>query len=651
MQLATDGYLTNLHPAALPVPVSALLSLLLALGTGVLGVGIGERLLELLGIRAASKGERVALAGGLGLGTLAYGFLALGLAGLLRPLAVVAMLALAVVGAWPSLSRYPAYWREARSALQTQSFFERIATALAVTILIIVLVRGLAPVTDYDGLTYHLVVPRDYWRAGGIVPYPGESHSNFPLTIDLLYLPSVVLGLESGVKLIHLGFGVLMGLGVYALGKRLLRSRRGAWLALFVLSTTPVLGTVGGYAHTDLGWAFFEFLSAFALLRWREEGDSPWLVLGGIFAGLGLGSKYLGLPVLGVLGLVVLFQSGFLGSPGKNLLDRKSWARMLGDGLLFGFVAVAVASPWYIKNWLCLGNPFYPLWFGGRGWDAYQAANLTHLGTRYGPRDGLLGALLLPWDLFFQSIGYFGPIPFAFPPPLSLLLPIYLLIRRRKVINLILFIAALRFVTWAVSARNARYLMDVSPLLSIAIAYVLLELSRRQIFQSLLQGLLFLLLVANLVWQSSLLVQEDPIPVLLGMESREEYLADHNNPPYRAIRFINQLPSDSKVFFMGNGQSYYVTTEHLADVNHANWGHLVYSYGEQPDELLQALLSRGFTHLYYSGYDFTWQMTFDSSGEIARELALFETFTTHCARIVYDAGEDGQVYALSETCR
>jgi hypothetical protein len=355
--------------------------------------------------------------------------------------------------------------------------------------------------------------------------------------------------------------------------------------------------------------------------------------------------------MLGVLGLVVLVQSGLARLASGGLLDRKSWERALGNGLLFGLIAVAVASPWYVKNWLSLGNPFYPLWFGGRGWDAYQAGNLTYLGSRYGPRDGVLGVLFLPWDLFFHSIGYFGPIPFAFPPPLSLLLPLYLLTRRRRVINLILLISALRFVTWAVSARNARYLMDISPLLSTAAAHVLLELSRRRIFRLLLQAILFCLLVANLVWQSSLLVQEDPIPVVLGMESREEYLVEHNDPPYRAIRFINQLPPSTKVFFVGSGQSYYVTTEHVADVNHANWGHLVYRYGEQPDELLRALHSRGFTHVYYSGYDFAWQLNFDSGGEIARELALLEEFTARCACIVYDAGGNGQVHALLETCR
>lgn len=626
----------------LPVPVCALLSLLLAVGTGALGVALGEQLLEWLHIRPASGGERVALAGGLGLGALSYALLALGLVGLLRPLFIWAVLALAALLAWPQVRRWSARWRENRPALHLPGFFEQIGVTLVVVMLAIVLLRGLAPVTDYDGLAYHLVVPRDYLQAGRIVPYPGEAHFNFPLTVDMLYIPAILLGLENAARLIHLWFGVLMGLGVYTFTRRLLGGRKAAWMALLVLGTTPVIGTVGGYAHTDLGWALFEFLAAYTLLTWIAGEKRTWLLLAGIFAGLGLGSKYLGLPVLGALGLVLLIQRG--------LLARRPWREALADGLLFGLPALAVAAPWYLKNWLRLGNPFYPLWFGGRGWDAYESAKLSFMGTSYGPHRGLLGLLLLPWDLFRYSIGWFGPIPFAFPTPLSLLLPLYLLVRRRPAINLILLVSLLRFGTWAVSARSPRYLMDIYPLLSVAVAYLLVELARRRWLRTLVQGIVFVLLVANLAWQAALLAQENPFPVVLGAESVENYLAEHDDPPYRAIRFINQLPPSSRVLFSGNGQSYYVTTDHVADVNHSNWGHLVYEWGDEPEQIRRALAAQGFTHIFYSEYDFIWQLNFDSEGQLAREMAAFDEFAAHCATLVYDAGENGQVYALSERC-
>jgi hypothetical protein len=138
--------------------------------------------------------------------------------------------------------------------------------------------------------------------------------------------------------------------------------------------------------------------------------------------------------------------------------------------------------------------------------------------------------------------------------------------------------------------------------------------------------------------------------VVLGLESREEYLSKHNSPPYRAIRFINQLSPGNKVLFIGNGQNYYVTIDHVADVSHGNWGHLVYQWGEEPSQLHQALVAQGITHIYYSGYDFAWRLNFDFEGGLAHELALFDQFAAQCAYLVYDEGENGQVYGLSERC-
>jgi hypothetical protein len=263
-----------------------------------------------------NDGERIFIAGGLGLGVLSYAFLVLGLINLLQPWAVWTVVVLAAFCAWSSFRRWFACWREnwvEDSAIGLcvwfnlhLGFFERLGIILISVMLIMMLVRGLAPVTDYDGLAYHLVVPRKYLQAGRISSYPGIAHFNFPLAVDLLYIPPILLGLENATQIIHLGFGVLMSLGVYTLADRLFASRRGSWLALITLSTTPLIGTIGGYAHTDLGWALFEFLAVYAALCWWRERKPIWLVMSGIFAGIGLGSKYLGLAMWGVLGLTVL---------------------------------------------------------------------------------------------------------------------------------------------------------------------------------------------------------------------------------------------------------------------------------------------------------------------------------------------------------
>jgi hypothetical protein len=622
-------------------PLTAILSLLLALGLGALSLAVGDRLLLYLQLRTETRTERVLLASSLGLGALGCGLLFLGLLGLLRPWAIWTMLGLAALWSLPPLLSRGRSLRKGWSLPRPDGLFEQLGLTFVLVIVAIVLVRGLAPVTDYDGLAYHLVVPRDYLEAAKIYAIPGEAHANFPLIVDLLFIPGIALGLENTARLIHLGFGLLLGLGVYSLAHHLL-GQRSAWLALFVFATTPVVGTVAGYAHTDLGWALFEFLAVYTFLVWLQNRDQRWLVLVGLMAGLGMGSKYLGLPALGVLGLVLLIEG--------LLLSRRPWRAVFSNGLVLGLVALVVASPWYLKNWIWLGNPFYPLWFGGREWDAYLAAKLEFMGTNYGPRRGPLAILLLPLDIFIYSFGYFGPIPLAFPPPPSLLLPLYAFVKRHRAVSLLLLIAILRFATWVLSARNTRYLLDIYPLLSVASAYLLTELARRKLLRSLGQVLVLILMVANLTWQALLLIQEDPIPVLLGRESPEAYLLDHNHPPYRAIHFINQLPPGSKVLFVGNGQSYYVIQDKIADVNHSNWGHLIHLYGEEPRQLREALAAQGITHIFFTRYDFLWQMNFDD-GHLGPELALFDRFSAQCAELTYDEQERGQVYTLLDQCQ
>lgn len=624
-------------------PIGMVISILIALGILIIGTIIGKQLIRLLGIVAGNSGELIVLASALGIGVVAYLFLALGIIGLLIAPVIWSLLGILAIWTWRKIRGLRVSWQKLWMTGRPENLFEQIGATLVLVMIIIVFLRGLAPVTDYDGLAYHLVVPREYLKAARIIPVPGEAHANFPLLIDLLFIPGITLGLENTARLIHWIFGILMGFGVFTLTRRITGSRHAGWLALFIFATTPVIGTIGGYAHTDLGWALFEFLAVYAIICWSENYECNWLILAGIFAGLGLGSKYLGLPVLAILGLAVLIQS--------KLYVRKSWSTIVRDGAIFGLVALIVGSPWYLKNWIWLGNPFYPLWFGGREWDIFLSYKLEFMGKNYGPRRGIMGLLLLPWDIFRYSVGYFGPIPFTFPTPLTFLMPLYIFVRKNRMINLILMIAILRFGIWALSARNTRYLIDLYPLLSIAVAYLLLEISHRRQVRVFIQVIVLGLLIINLIWQLMLLVQENPIRVILGIQDREAYLTEYNYPSYSIITYLNRLPEGSSVMFIGNGQSYYTTTEHISDVNHSNWGHMLFQFGEIPSELHQQLLNQNISHIYFSGIDFEWQSNFDFDGHLSKELTVFEEFVNRCALLVFDMKIDGQVFQLLDKCK
>ena len=70
------------------------------------------------------------------------------------------------------------------------------------------LVSVLAPsdASDWDTLAYHLAVPKLWIQAGRIEFIPSIHHSNFPFTIDLLYVWGLQWGGESGAKAFQLAY-------------------------------------------------------------------------------------------------------------------------------------------------------------------------------------------------------------------------------------------------------------------------------------------------------------------------------------------------------------------------------------------------------------------------------------------------------------
>lgn len=94
----------------------------------------------------------------------------------------------------------------------------------------------------------------------------------------------------------------------------------------------------------------------------------------------------------------------------------------------------------------------------------------------------------------------------------------------------------------------------------------------------------------------------------------------------------------------------------MSKVQDTKWGKLyfyrslIYLWGENIHLIHESLLSQDFTHIYYSGYDFDWRLNFDTEGDLARELDIFDHFVDRCARLIYDKGDSGQVYELLLQC-
>jgi hypothetical protein len=94
-----------------------------------------------------------------------------------------------------------------------------------------------------------------------------------------------------------------------------------------------------------------------------------------------------------------------------------------------------------------------------------------------------------------------------------------------------------------------------------------------------------------------LTLQINPLPYLLGQESRDDYLARRLGAYYAAMQEINErLPAEAKVVFLWEPRSYYCQVDCRPDSILDEFPHLVNQYGSAGG-IAQAWQAEGVTHV------------------------------------------------------
>jgi 4-amino-4-deoxy-L-arabinose transferase-like glycosyltransferase len=134
-------------------------------------------------------------------------------------------------------------------------------------------------------------------------------------------------------------------------------------------------------------------------VRAEEKANIGWLLASAILMGFALGTK---LTVLAFWGMLLI------GVLGWNLATTRRWAKeTIPHAALWGAVSLIVGLPWYIKTWLYTGNPVYPFFynlFGGRYWNAENAALYSGDQARFGIDKTPVSLLLGPWQVTMEPL-------------------------------------------------------------------------------------------------------------------------------------------------------------------------------------------------------------------------------------------------------
>jgi hypothetical protein len=258
------------------------------------------------------------------------------------------------------------------------------------------------PPYAWDEVAYSAVLPK-VWAALQRVVYVGDigSYSAFPANYDVV--TAAALKLFHSVRPMRV-LGVIMFVATAAASGIVARlmsgGRASATMLAGALVLAPVVGLYSTYVKNDIANGFFQFFTLLAIVLYLRRPHRYWMILAGLALGVAIGIKYNSLQFAAC---VAIFVVPFVVAA-RSPRWRAAWPDL---AWLFG-VAALVAAPWYLRNLVVFGNPFYPFLRGlfplhlaalgnlGANGFSFGESNLTEFVTTVANEFGLVTVTLAP---------------------------------------------------------------------------------------------------------------------------------------------------------------------------------------------------------------------------------------------------------------
>lgn len=456
------------------------------------------------------------------------------------------------------------------------------------------LVGVLAPSTaaDWDSIAYHLAVPKIWNQAGQIEYIPYIHHSNFPFCVDNLYIWGLKWGGQQGAKAFSLCFIAFGLLAIYGLAKELYGEKAAKWATVAFL-TAPVVLWESGTAYIDLAQGLYVGLGVALLL----SDFRKYLIIGSILVGFGIASKYTGLQSVAALGVVATIALWKLEKTGSTIKLAA----------LSALIALAIGSPWLIKNQIMADNPVFPFFYerlGGKNWDQRRADIYTREQKSFGvgrvenklDQTAISHAML---GLAYQPGRYVNPGPQegnGFPTgaigAVGLLAGLAWLIsgKSRRFEGAVIGWVGLSLAMWFILSQQSRYLVFLLPPLCILAGAAVDKLKTGKIMAAAI-----CLQVAYSLWLVNTDVVSDKVRVALGADTPQAYLESRLGF-YKAAMRLNEIAKDGKVALYDEVFGFYLDVPYMW----ANPGHCtLIPYDEMKDgnDFAEEMKKLGFTHI------------------------------------------------------
>jgi hypothetical protein len=265
-----------------------------------------------------------------------------------------------------------------------------------------------------------------------------------------------------------------------------------------------------------------------------------------------------------------------------------------------------------LKNLVLTGNPTYPFFFNGVGWDRFRAEWYSQPGT------GLLAsnpAAFIAAPLLMTLVGSEGADVWnATIGPLFLVFVPFIFFKwkqheNRGWIKDSLVFAGIAYLFWLVGAGISRLLVTprlifpVLPVLSVVASISVLAIADFKLgkirISRVLSVLVGMVLILTFFSSFTVLLQDQSIPVALGLIDKKEFLYNKLGWYFAGIEAINQLDDESQVVFLFEPRSYYCQARKCQpDALLDRWYQLVNTESTM-EEIRSSWLESGFTHVFF----------------------------------------------------
>ncbi len=451
---------------------------------------------------------------------------------------------------------------------------------------LLALISSVAPPIAKDTLLYHFAVPKQFLAQGTNAAIDGniasflalgtEMHSVWAMSVGSFF--SQRAGEVAAGALIFSFFPLLLVM-IYGWTSELGLSKNWRITAVLMFAAIPTAFHVAANSYIDLSLAMYITPAIYSLGNWWKTQERAWLLCVAGFLGFALATKLTALFVFVAFALVILLRAREAKndeSANPNKIFSTGFSALIIGGIL--------ASPWYIKTWIDTGSPIFPFYMNllkgtANGWDTERSSLFQLVNTQYGGANKtIFDYLLTPLKISIfakpeEAAFYDGIIGVAFLIGLPILIWAIWKFSIPSEIKIGSAVCLIIFLFWLFSSEQLRYLLPIFPMLAIGICFAGREIAKKLRFsENSLQIPLRIACAFCLIISATWFFQKNPLRVVFGGESKDEYLTRNVDyyPYYKILN--NETPENSKVWLINmRRDSYNLERPYFSDYMFEDW--------------------------------------------------------------------------------